>query len=208
MAEDYLAIDEYKDVEASTEFLLEAIGRTKQNDTYWKQVLIFTYLALQGAAVCCLTRTDLTGPFEKRTEKDLRLFLNLQSQRAVNEANDTPCTMPDMEYPREKLASFDELLSRLPQPLQVNISNKTQKNASDFEWSFVFLRTLRNDFSHFGPKHLLIHQGDISKHCMICLEHTLKIVNSPNKFANRSRFQSTKVAQNLKDAIAMLSQVL
>ncbi len=206
MAEQYLEIDEYKDVEASTEFLLEAIKRSEKNDIYWKQILIFTYLALQGTAVCCLTQTDLTGPFEKRTEKELRLFLNLKSQEAVNRANNAPWEMPELEYPQEKLASFDELLARLPSPLKVKITNKSKKSASDFEWSFIFVRIWRNDFSHFGPKSLLIHKGDIARHCMVCLQHTLKIVKSPEKFANRSRFGSTTVLDNLEKAIQLLSQ--
>lgn len=170
--------------------------------------MLFTFLALQGTAVCCLTRSDLTGPFEKRTEKELRLFLNLRSQMAVNKANNAPWTMPELEYPQERLASFDTLLARLPPPLQVKISGKTRKTASEFEWSFIFVRVWRNDFSHFGPKSLLIHKRDIAKHCAICLELTLNIVEAHGQFANHSRFGETKVAGNLKTAIRLLSQAL
>lgn len=201
-----VAFDEYDDVEASVQLLLDVLGKAEENDAYWKHILIFTYLALQGAAVCCLTRSDATGPFDKRTERELRLRHLLDSQKATNHNHGAPWIMPDMDAPKEKLASFDELLDRLPSSLRIQVKGKTVQSASDSEVPFVFVRQYRNECSHFTPETKIIGKNEIARHCKACLEHTLKIVGSPELFASRSRFDETRVKQNLQKVIALLRE--
>ena len=86
-ADDYVSYDEFDDTIGSIAALETHLTEFENHDAAWKWVVLFTHSALQGACVCYLTRTDGSGALTKDSEKALRRYHNLSSQKAMCEAN-------------------------------------------------------------------------------------------------------------------------
>lgn len=127
---EFLQTNHAEDVEASLTLALDAILRAKADDAYWKSATIFIFLALQGICVCCITNTDGSGPFIKSVEKQIRNYWDVSSQKALNEAHETPFIIQEPEWPKEYLADIKELLKRLPSSVQVSLSNSTDSSTT------------------------------------------------------------------------------
>lgn len=143
---EYLHLDEFKDTIASLKMLVIALRELENDPSFWKQAILSTHSALQGACVCILTRTDGGGALAERSEKALMIKLYGESEHGRNIDDDS------VHRPKEFIASLPELLSRLPGGLVVNI---TKRSATCYpynkEGDLRRLHEFRNKLTHFPP---------------------------------------------------------
>ncbi|MXQ09122.1 hypothetical protein GQ651_14840 [Alphaproteobacteria bacterium GH1-50] len=155
-SDSFVYFDPRRDFEASLTILCDSLENLKSNPFFLKSAVIHAVLALQGACVCSLVRSDGTGAFEKRTERQIREYFDLQSQKAMCDAKGVQWILEDKDFPEERLASLSELLMRLPADLRVSIKGPTD-NLNETARAVAFLKELRDDFVHFKTSTHLIH---------------------------------------------------
>lgn len=187
----FISTNQFYDVEASLTLLDDALEKVSANEAYWKAIVIFTHLALQGACVCLLTHSDSSGPFDKKTEKEIRRYNDIQSQMAVNEAYQTPWEIDEPQWPEEKLASLVELMERMPSGLGERIKSNPNECKTDLAKAISFVLSLRNTFAHMTPTSWLIRRDQIIRSVELIILHVLKVIKS-DEYNNRNQFPQTK----------------
>ncbi len=203
MDDEYYEFDNFTDVETSVEALVFALKMVDEKPAFWKVAVNYTHLALQGSCVCLLTKTDRTGPFKKRSEEELRKYLNQRSENAVCEANNLEPIHADITIPKERLADLWELLERLPSPHTMILGKSISTATTIREKSLLRVIYTRNDFAHFVPMSFYLHVADLQSAIHEVLLFTLELVQSP-KYQTHNRFPQTRTESLLLDAIELL----
>lgn len=139
----YLEFDENSDVIYSLQMTLIALEKVKQDNLYWKWVIIALHNAVQGAMVCHLSGTANLGAC---TIKCVDKWMSWHDAGRVG------------EEPERKLAAPKELLERLTNDnkrIEGTVGASIPITGEQF-FTFQLLCKLRNSFVHFQPKTWLI----------------------------------------------------
>lgn len=135
----YLRTSEGEDVIASLELCHDCLHQLMEKPTYWKWLILSLHNAVQGTMVCHLSGTAQLGALEKKHAHHWLDFL----------------TRPrcDQPTPKERLADFMELLSRLLSPTnQLEAAGPVICVTDSQKRSLKKLNQLRREFTHFTPK--------------------------------------------------------
>jgi hypothetical protein len=134
--DEYLHFDEIKDVLASVDLVALLAPLIGEKQQYWKWMIIGAHSALQGAMVCAFADSSNTSILTKRSAAKMLGWLNADAATRG-------------EYPKERLAEFEDLLRRCLQgshncdPLVL-----TRQQCRDIR---RLHREFRNNFVHFIP---------------------------------------------------------
>ena len=131
MAGEWLRIDEYTDVLASTDLLALVGSRLKKSPFDWKWMILAAHSGVQGALVCALH--DSTGT-------------NILKQKSAAEMLNWLSTL-EGERPKEQLADFSMLIKKYRKRYPLALTPEQH-------WKILKLhREFRNKFAHFTPTH-------------------------------------------------------
>jgi hypothetical protein len=135
----YLRTDEAEDVIASLELCQDCLLLLKEQPARWKWLMVALHNAAQGAMACHLSGTAQLGALEK-----------MSARRWLEHLTASRCTRP---APKERLADFTELLSRLSSAnKRLELAGPIIQVSEDQKRSLKKLNDLRRGFAHFTPK--------------------------------------------------------
>lgn len=135
----YLRVDEGEDVLGSLEHCKYCLAGITDEPSHWKWLIISLHNAVQGAMVCHLSGTAQLGALEKKS-----------ASRWLDHLTGSRCPRP---APREHLADFIELLSRLSSPdRRLELAGSIIEVTENRRRSLKKLNDLRRNFTHFTPK--------------------------------------------------------
>jgi hypothetical protein len=181
---------ELTDVIASVLLIAELIDDVSEQPLLWKWIILGAHSAIQGAMVCNLNGTSVTGALSDKSRAKVLKFLE------HHEAGEEP--------PTEWLATFEDLLDRIQDPKRADegvVWMQTEVQRS----RMVSLHSLRNDFMHFKSMGWTIVADGLPEMIGTALECTeFLMLNSPSV----SRHITTRQLRVLKSAILKVKRRL
>ncbi|WP_299685920.1 hypothetical protein [uncultured Tateyamaria sp.] len=196
---DYVEFDEFIDVEASLHSALAGLQATSGNPLFWKQVVLCTHAALQGAAVCILTRTNGGGALSKRSETDLLDYFENDREKTTAKKQGT-LPPEEMAFPAPKMQNLPGLLRRLPDGLNTDIPQRFDDCASPQIRDLWRLHNWRNEFVHFQVVSWSIEIAGLPRITSGALSLTKEIIAS-EAYLRRNRFSEGKAADLIDNCL-------
>ena len=202
MSEDYIRFDTYDDVEASLALVVFALQNLERSKAHYKSAVLNAHLAIQGMCVCALTASDGGGALAKNSEKALRAY---HDQCSLDiEAFSRDGLFPKNEYPTLQLATFDELLKRLPR--EFYSGPERAAGSQDPKRSLDRLSDLRKKFSHFPDICWSIPPIFIEEALLGGMRFLRRFPDLQEYFANRSRLNEARVVSLIDEAVSLLER--
>lgn len=133
--------DEAEDVVASLKILRDCIQRVQIDAHYWKWIVLSAHSAVQGAIVCHLSGSMQIGALTKTSATNVVNSLEAGFERARKEER--------MASPREMFRRLSDQAERLEMAGEVF-------DCSAEETFFGLICDLRDEFTHFTPKHWVL----------------------------------------------------
>lgn len=180
MIDEYLHFDEIDDVLSSVDLLALVVPLANEQPSYWKWIIITAHAALQGAMVCALGATSSLPVLEKKSAKEMRIYLETGKGQ-----------------PEQRLAHFDTLLKRCRngkymsnEPLQLD-----EAQANDVRRLHDHFR---NEFIHFTPKGWSIERAGLPRMIRAALDGVEKLMAHSRVLYKLENAQRERLATRLK----------
>lgn len=191
---EFFHTDEFEDVVFSAQALCESLDRALDDPRFWKQVILTAHATLQGACVCILTRTDGTGALEDKQQKALmsKLYGEENGRRKIDDDS--------VDWPEAFVATFPELLKRLPNDLAVSLPERNSRYGFDTAGDLRRLHDFRNMLVHFPPTSWSLELAGLPRVVAeaICLSQ--QIVSS-SAYRRWNKFNDTEITHILENAL-------
>jgi hypothetical protein len=146
LSDGWVRINEFSDLMSSLKAVEHLIPLTNQDIGMWKWVIVSLHSAVQGTAVCILTRSDGSGALKEHLEAKVREFY-AENKNSLNNADEF------IEiFSKNELAALPYLLRRLGCSFPKD--NVLPEESADKTLHYlVKLHNWRNFFIHFPPLH-------------------------------------------------------
>ncbi|WP_141246483.1 hypothetical protein [Actibacterium ureilyticum] len=177
--DEFHGTDEFHDVFASLVMLKLSLDMVLKEPAMWKWAILGAHSLLQGACVCFLTRTDGGGALSDESERKLREYHNLGTQKAIVEKCGGEWILGEPQPPKDHVATLIDLLKRLPGEWRVTVPKYFDDCKRDSERDLWRLHDFRNSFTHFQPVGWSIEKAGLPRIIGLALDLAEEIITDP-----------------------------
>ena len=144
--DDWICLNEFSDLMSSLKALDYLIPLTKKDVGTWKLTILCLHSALQGTAVCLLTKSDGSGALPEATERKLAAFY-ADNKNSLQDDEEL-----EQILGKSRIEYLPGLLRRLGYPYPKD-HVPPSKNCDITLHYLVKLHNWRSLFTHFPPLH-------------------------------------------------------